>query len=110
MSWMRALRYVAVGLGLAYAVPVACGSGGVVGGQCKEGSPPDCVGTGTNIGGSSQGGSSTGGNGNTGGNRPGEAGNGAAAAPQGGDGELPDGGFFDSPLDGQGDGGPPLEC
>jgi hypothetical protein len=112
MSYKRALRYVAVGLSLAYAVPVACGSGGVVGGECKEGSPPDCLGAGESTGGNANTGgkASLGGTVNTSGNRPGEAGNGTAATSQAGDGELTDGGIFDSPLDGQGDGGPPLEC
>lgn len=109
MSWMRALRYVTIGLCLAYAVPVACGSGGVVGGECREGSPPDCLAIGA--GGQSQAGSANGGSANVSGNRPGEAGNGTGASAQGGDeGEPPDGGFFDSPLDGQGDAAPPLEC
>src|SRR5262245_8333853 len=111
MSWMRALRYVAVGLGLAYAVPLACGSGGVVGGECKEGSPPDCLGTGANTGGGNTGGNAaTGGDLNVSGNRPGDAGNGTGATSVGGDGELTDGGIFDSPLDGVADAGPPLEC
>ena len=111
MNAMRALRYIVAGLGLAYAVPLACGSGGVVGGECKAGSPPDCLGSVTTGGaGGSQGNNPKGGSSNSSGNGPGEAGNGTAATGQGGDGELPDGGFFDSPLDGQGDAGPPLEC
>jgi hypothetical protein len=112
MSFMRGLRYVTVGLGLAYLVPIACGSGGVVGGECKEGSPPDCLGTGATAGGSGNAGGSanTSGNTNTSGNRPGDAGNGTGASAQGGEGELTDGGIFDSPLDGVADGGPPLMC
>src|SRR4051812_25390672 len=110
MSWMRGLRYVVVGLGLAYVVPLACG-GGVVGGECADGDPPDCIPAGNGTGGKNQGMGGASGNGNTSGNRRGDAGNGSAAGPQGGgDDEPPDGGFFDSPLDGQGDGGPPLEC
>ena len=105
MSWMRALRFVALGLALAYALPVACGSNGLVGGKCKKSL---CDGTGE--GGENQttnakGGASNGGTSNT------EAGNGAAAAAaQGGDGQLPDGGFFDSPVDGESDAMAPLEC
>jgi hypothetical protein len=107
MRWMRALRFVAVGLGLAYAFPAACGSGGVVGGKCIN---DDCSLPGATGGKQGQGGSKpTGGASNTSGNGN-EAGNGTAAAPQGGDGELPDGGFFDSPVDGQGDAMAPLEC
>jgi hypothetical protein len=106
MKLMRALRFVAMGLALAYAVPVACGSGGVVGGECKPGL--------TNCGPNAQGADGTGaraGNANAGGTDSGDGGsNGAAAASQGGDGELPDGGFFDSPVDGQPDGEAPIEC
>jgi hypothetical protein len=109
VSLMRALRYVAVGLGLAYLAPLACGSGGVVGGECKDGtSGPDC--TPTASAGASQTTNVNGGANNTSGNGPGEAGNATGAANQGGEGELPDGGFFDSPLDGVADAGPPLEC
>jgi len=43
MNMMRALRYVALGLSLAYVVPLACGSGGVVGGECREGTLPGCL-------------------------------------------------------------------
>jgi hypothetical protein len=103
---MRALRFVALGLGLAYAFPAACGSGGVVGGKCKS---RYCGGTGL-AGENGQGNNPNGGASNTSGNGPGEAGNGAAAAPQGGEGQLPDGGFFDSPVDGQSDAMAPLEC
>ena len=106
MRWMRALRFIALGLGLAYAFPAACGSGGVVGGKCKS----LYCGSSAQAGENGQGNSPNGGASNTSGNGPGEAGNGAAAAPQGGDGELPDGGFFDSPVDGQGDAMAPLEC
>jgi hypothetical protein len=106
MRWMRALRFIALGLGLAYAFPVACGSGGVVGGKCKS---RYCGATGL-AGENGQANSPNGGASNTSGNGPAEAGNGAAAAPQGGDGELPDGGFFDSPVDGQADAMAPLEC
>jgi hypothetical protein len=108
MNMMRALRYVALGLGLAYVLPLACGSGGVVGGECRQGTAPDCLAA----GGDDQGTAAKGGtSNNTSGNGTGAtAGNGAGAeAAQGGDGELPDGGFFDSPLDGQGDAAP-LEC
>jgi len=108
MNMMRALRYVAVGLSLAYIVPLACGSGGVVGGECLEGTPPNCLPLGS--GGDNQGTGAKGGTSNTSGNGPGDAGNGTGANEQGGgDGEPPDGGFFDSPLDGLGDAGP-TEC
>ena len=107
MNWMRALRFVALGLALAYAFPAACGSGGVVGGKCRKGTFA-CDGTAE--GGNGQGTNPKGGASNTGGSSPTEAGNGSAAAPQGGDGELPDGGFFDSPVDGQGDAMAPLQC
>ena len=108
MSWMRALRFISLGLSLAYVLPTACGSGGVVGGQCKKGTP-NCEGTGQG-GTNGQAANGTGGNLNVSGNNPGDAGNGTAAAEQGGNGELPDGGFFDSPVDGQGDAMAPLEC
>jgi hypothetical protein len=107
MSWMRALRFVALGLALAYALPVACGSNGLVGGKCKEGVCDD----GTGKGGRGQTTSANGGALNNSGNGNSEAGNGAsAAAAQGGEGELPDGGFFDSPVDGESDAMAPLEC
>jgi hypothetical protein len=106
MSWMRALRFVALGLALAYAMPVACGSNGLVGGKCKKSA---C--DGTTEGGQSQTTNATGGALNNGGTSNTEAGNGAAAAAaQGGEGELPDGGFFDSPVDGESDAMAPLEC
>jgi hypothetical protein len=107
MSWMRALKYIALGLCLAYAFPAACGSGGVVGGECRKGSPlcdPNAEGGEGNLT------QAKGGAANTGGSNPNEGGNGAAAAPIGGDGQLPDGGFFDSPVDGQSDAEAPLEC
>jgi hypothetical protein len=49
---------------------------------------------------------------NTGGTKgtSGDAGNGASGNDQGGSGELPDGGFFDSPVDGQSDADVPVEC
>jgi hypothetical protein len=105
---MRSLKYIALGLCLAYAFPAACGIGGVVGGECRKGSPlcdPNAT------GGLGQGGAKvTGGAANTGATNAGEAGNGSAAAPVGGDGQLPDGGFFDSPVDGESDADAPLEC
>jgi hypothetical protein len=105
MSWMRALRFVALGLALACALPVACGSNGLVGGKCKKGSIA------CNEGGRDQTTNATGGTLNNGGASNTEGGNGAAAAAaQGGDGELPDGGFFDSPVDGQSDADAPVEC
>lgn len=108
MNMMRALRYVALGLSLAYVVPLACGSGGVVGGECREGTPPGCLVVGA--GGADPGASGRGGATGTSGNRPGDAGDGTGANTQGGsDTEPPDGGFFDAPLDGIGDAGP-LEC
>jgi hypothetical protein len=125
MSWMRALRFALLGLALAYAFPAACGSGGVVGGKCKSGFPTNCDGRCVNLesdvdncgtcgnvcpadegcgdgvcdpdvprpqgGASNRGGTS------------GDAGSGASSNEQGGSGELPDGGFFDAPVDGQGD-------
>ena len=96
MSWMRMLKVIGLGLGLAYVLPTACGSGGVVGGKCR---PGECEGDGT----SARPGS---GADNAGGAR-GEAGEGSD---RGGNGELPDGGFFDSPVDGQADAEAPLEC
>lgn len=101
---MRVLRYVALSAGLAYALPTACGSGGVVGGDCRE---ADCGAAAATSGGTNN--KPTGGtSGTDGGNGPGEAGNGAV--PVGGDGQLPDGGFFDSPVDGEMDADTPLEC
>ncbi len=128
MSWKRALKLIGLGLGLAYAFPAACGSGGVVGGKCKVGyvscngacvdlqSDVDNCGTCGNAcpadegcgngmcdpdvprpqGGSANGGSSNEGGHDTGGNSHG--------------GELPDGGNFDSPVDGQPDADTPVEC
>ena len=132
MSFVRALKFIGLGLGLAYLLPTACGSGGVVGGKCRDGYTScdgrcvslaadfDNCGTcgnvcpgdeGCNMGSCDpdtprpQGGSSgTGGTNN-------EAGSGnASGSEQGGSGELPDGGFFDSPVDGQLDAMAPLEC
>lgn len=111
MKWLKALQMVALGLGLAYTLPLACGSGGIVGGKCK-GRTVSCDGqccdpdTGLPVGGASNPG---------GGSGPGQAGNNTAAAAGenpgvGGNGELPDGGFFDSPVDGMGDADAPLEC
>jgi hypothetical protein len=105
MSWMRTLKYIALGLGLAYAFPAACGSGGVVGGECREGYTCD----GNAQGAEGPGTAAKGGSPNTGGNLN-ESGNGSGAASQAGDGQLPDGGFFDSPVDGQSDAEAPLEC
>ncbi len=104
MSALRVLRYIALGAALAYALPTACGSGGIVGGDCRG---DDCS-SASASGGTS--GKPTGGtSGTEGGNGSGaEGGNGAA--PQGGEGELPDGGFFDSPVDGEMDAMAPLEC
>jgi hypothetical protein len=109
MNTLRALRYVLVGLSLAYVVPLACGSGGVVGGECVEGTPPNCLAVGS--GGDNPGGGAKGGASNISGNGngSGDSGNGTGANNQGGEPEPPDGGFFDAPLDGLGDGGPP-EC
>lgn len=108
---MRALRFIALGLGLAYAFPAACGNGGVVGGKCRGASCPGSTGQ----GGDGQGNQGTGAtsakggsNGNTSGNGSTEAGNGSGAAPQGGD-DM-DGGLFDSPVDGVADAMAPLEC
>ena len=108
MSWMRALRFIALGLALAYALPVACGSNGLVGGKCRKGAIA-CDDTAE--GGQGQTTNAKGGSSNNGGTSNTEAGNGAAAAAaQAGDGELPDGGFFDSPVDGESDAMAPLEC
>jgi hypothetical protein len=99
--WMRALKFVGLGLGLAYAFPAACGSGGVVGGDCKPGM---CDGAAAASAASGAPGS---GADNSGGARA-EAGEGNIG--RGGNGQLPDGGFFDSPVDGQMDAEAPLEC
>lgn len=108
MSWMRTLRFIALGLALAYALPVACGSNGLVGGKCRKGTRA-C--NDVTDGGQSQTTNATGGALNNGGTSNNDAGNGAAAAAaQGGEGELPDGGFFDSPVDGESDAMAPLEC
>jgi hypothetical protein len=138
MSWMRSLRFALLGLALAYAFPAACGSGGVVGGKCKSGFPTNCDGQCVNLDDGSinadrtavdhcgtcgntcegracrdgectddpipQGGAST-----TGGTS-GDAGSGVSGNEQGGNGELPDGGFFDAPVDGQSDAEAPIEC
>jgi hypothetical protein len=105
MNKLKALRFIALGLALAYVLPVACGNGGLVGGECAN---PDCTASGGSSGNSNgKGGGPTS---NTSGNGTNEAGNGTAAAPQGGEGTLPDGGFFDSPVDGQSDAEAPLEC
>ncbi len=111
MSWMRALKFIGLGLCLAYALPIACGSGGVVGGECRNVKgeppcPPGSTGSGATPGTQAKGGAST----TTGGTTGAEAGNGTAADGQGGAGELPDGGFLDAPVDGQGDAEAPLEC
>jgi len=97
---MRALKFVGLGLALAYALPTACGSGGVVGGDCKPGS---CDGNGASQSTSGRAGSGA----QNAGGADGEAGEGNN---RGGNGELPDGGFFDSPVDGQTDAMAPLEC
>ena len=110
MSKMRALKYIALGLGLAYAFPAACGNGGVVGGECFKIKGSDVCDPNAAAGGGRGGAQPTGGAANMGGSIPGDAGNGTAAAPIGGDGLLPDGGFFDSPVDGEGDAAAPLEC
>ena len=105
MSWMRALRFVGLGLALAYGLPVACGSNGLVGGKCRKGGSAcnDAA-----EGGGNQTTNATGGTRNHGGTTNTEAGNGAAN--HGGDGQLPDGGFPDSPVDGETDAEVPLEC
>lgn len=108
MNWTRPLRYIALGLCLAYALPIACGSGGVVGGKCKKGYAT-CSND-TPVAGESATTNAKGGNSNTGGNSPTDSGNGTGADAQGGNGDLPDGGFFDSPVDGQGDAEAPVEC
>jgi hypothetical protein len=102
MSWMRALKVIGLGLVLAYALPTACGSGGVVGGNCKQGNCDD-----NGIGQGNSSGRGGGGAQNAGG-ADSEAGEGNID--RGGNGELPDGGFFDSPVDGQADAEAPLEC
>ncbi len=94
--WMRALKVIGIGLALAYVFPTACGSGGVVGGECK---PGNCNGaTGTSGRGGSEHGGGVGAEG------------GEGSIDRGGNGELPDGGFLDSPVDGEGDAMAPLEC
>ena len=132
MNWMRAVQVIALGLGLAYTLPLACGSGGVVGGKCKDGYVNcdgqcvdlqndylNCSSCGNECPGQQgcargecspdvprpQGGSS-----GIGGSNPGQAGDGEAAASQGGADGLTDGGFFDSPVDGMPDADVPLEC
>lgn len=135
MSWMRAVRFALLGLALAYAFPAACGSGGVVGGKCKSEFPTNCdgqcvslesnvdnCGTCGNVCPPDEGCGNgvcdpdvprpQGGASNTGGTNgtSGDAGNGASGNDQGGSGELPDGGFFDSPVDGQSDADLPVEC
>jgi hypothetical protein len=130
MSWKHTLRWVALGLGLAYAFPAACGSGGVVGGKCRTGysncngqcidlqgdyrhcgsCSNECPGElacvegvcGGEDGGvvRPEGGASN----------IGTAGSGNMTAGQGGESEPTDGGIFDSPVDGQGDAEPPPEC
>ena len=125
--WLRALRFIGLGLALAYALPTACGSGGVVGGKCRGGYTNcngQCVALQTDVNNCGVCGSvcapdegcgdgvcdtdvprPQGGASNSGG-----AGNGTSGSEQGGTGELPDGGFFDSPVDGQGDAEAPVEC
>lgn len=131
MSWMRALRFVVLGLVLAYAFPTACGSGGVVGGKCRSGFSNcngECVDLQTDYRSCGTCGNECEGDlacvqGRCGGEdggvvRPeggasnmGTAGNGNLAGQgQGGERQLPDGGFFDSPVDGQGDAMAPLQC
>jgi hypothetical protein len=129
--WLRALRFIGLGLALAYALPTACGSGGVVGGKCRSGYTNcngQCVALQTDVDNCGvcgavcapdegcgdgvcdpdvprpQGGAS--GNGGT----SNQSGNGTSGSEQGGSGDLPDGGFFDSPVDGQGDADVPVEC
>lgn len=134
MSWMRALRWIALGLGLAYAFPAACGSGGVVGGDCRGGYTncdgkcvnlqtdyrrcgscnnecPDNLACVEGVCGGEDGGVVRPPDGGT--SNMGTAGNGntPAGAGQGGQGELPDGGFLDAPVDGQSDADiAPIEC
>jgi hypothetical protein len=129
--WLRVLRFIGLGLALAYALPAACGSGGVVGGKCRGGysncngqcvalqsdvnncgvcgtvcAPDEGCGDGVcdpdvprPQGGASNSGGATN-----------QSGNGTSGFDQGGTGELPDGGFFDSPVDGQSDAETPVEC
>jgi hypothetical protein len=109
MSWMRALKFIGLGLGLACALPAACGNGGVVGGDCRDTKHQRCDGTAAEAGGpgtQAKGGASN----TTAGTSGAEAGNGTAADGQGGNGELPDGGFLDAPVDGQNDAMAPLMC
>jgi hypothetical protein len=129
--WLRALRFIGLGLALAYALPMACGSGGVVGGKCRGGysncngqcvalqsdvnncgvcgtvcAPDEGCGDGVcdpDVPRPQGGASNTGGANN-------QSGNGTSGFDQGGNGELPDGGFFDSPVDGQSDAEVPVEC
>lgn len=131
MNWKSALKIVAWGLGLAYALPAACGSGGVVGGKCRSGYS-NCNGVCVDLQNDFESCGSCGNvcpgelacvNGLCGGEdggvvRPeggasgvgaGEAGSDTGGS-QGGRGELPDGGFFDSPVDGRPDAEAPLEC
>ena len=108
MNWLRPLKYIAFGLAMAYVLPTACGGGGVVGGKCKKGYAT-CSND-TPVAGESATTNAKGGNSNTGGNSPTDSGNGTGADAHGGDGQLPDGGFFDSPVDGEGDAQAPLEC
>lgn len=130
--WMRALRFIGLGLALAYALPAACGSGGVVGGKCRGGytncngqcvalqSDVDNCGTCGTVCAADEGCGQgvcdpdvprpQGGASNIGG-ASNQSGNGTAGNDQvGGNGELPDGGFFDSPIDGQSDAEAPVEC
>lgn len=100
MSKMRVLKFVGVGLTLAYLLPTACGSGGVVGGECKRDDCRSGAGEGTGMRPGSGAATSGGADGEGGEGRGGISGNG----------ELPDGGFFDSPVDGQADAMTPLEC
>jgi hypothetical protein len=129
--WLRALRFIGLGLALAYALPMACGSGGVVGGKCRGGYTNcngQCVALQSDVNNCGvcgtvcapdegcgdgicdpdvprpQGGAS-----NTGGTNN-QSGNGTSGFDQGGNGDLPDGGFFDSPVDGQSDADVPVEC
>jgi hypothetical protein len=104
MKKVRALKFIGLGLSLAYLLPTACGSGGVVGGECTG---RNCANGGGEDGAGNRSGSSAASS--TGGS-DGEGGEGRGGSAVGGNGELPDGGFFDSPVDGQGDAMAPLEC
>ncbi len=125
MTWMRAARFVLLGLAMSYGFPVACGSGGVVGGKCRSGYT-NCNGQCTNrqtdikscgacgnvcgdqlacvegLCGGEDGGVKLppGGASSTGG----QSGEGASGG-LGQGGELPDGGFLDAPVDGMMDAG-----